>query len=204
MKSVPESFFGSSDNCSIRSTRPFDVRPSCGSPQARGRSYESAQRSVCRSPSSSHGQPGMVHHTSDRAAPQVPHGDVVAHAPRLLTGQTWRSTLSMALGTLDSVPASARSEDNAWALGPTEWFGRPAQGPWAGSFTVPASPVRRSVESGVTVGRAIGTRDNKPRFGLTSCGRKVGSPRITARFESVRSCVPDMDFVGPRSIHRQR
>jgi hypothetical protein len=67
--------------------------------------------------------------------------------------------------------------DDAWALGPTELFSRPAQG--LGQFLRSAgeSEVRQSVESGVAVGRATGTQDNKPRFGLTSCGRKVGSPK---------------------------
>ena len=94
---------------------------------------------------------------------------------------------------------------NDWALGPTEWFSRPAQGLGLGSFAVPVSPVRQSVEGRVAVGRATGTQDSKPRFGLTSCGRKVGSPKITAQFENVCSCLPDRHVVGdPCPIHGQR
>jgi hypothetical protein len=216
MKSAPEVLFGKSDNCSIRSSRLPDVKPSCGAPQARGHSYKSAQPSVCRSPSSTRRQPGVAHHTSAQATPQILRNDVLAHAPKLLTGP--RPAVNVSSGRPGKVhfnwrwapwtvilPPHGPGCDNAWALGPTELFSRLTQGPGLGSFTVPASPARQSVESRETVGRAAGTRDNKPRFGLTSCGRKVGSPKITARFESVCSCLPDRHVVGdPCPISKQR
>jgi len=102
------------------------------------------------------------------------------------------------------MPRYSIGGDDAWALGPTELFSRLTQGPWAGSFAVPVCSARQSVESRVTVGGATGTLGQHPRFELTSCGRKVGSREYTARFESVGCCVPDRDFVGPRSIGRQR
>jgi hypothetical protein len=205
VKSAATAFSGKSDNCSTRSSRLPDVKPRCGAPQARGRSYKSAQPSICRSPSSSRRQPGMAHHTSARATPRILRNDVLAHAKVFLTCRPESVLFQWHWAPLTvTLPLHSLGYRNAWALGPTELFSWPAQGPWAGSFAVPVSPVRQSVESRVTVGRATGTGDDKPRFGFTSCGRKVGSPKITARFESVCSCVPDMDFVGPRSISRQR
>jgi hypothetical protein len=205
MRSAPEAFFGKGDNCSIRSSRLSDVKPSSDSPQARGRSCESAQRSVWRAPSNSQRQPGMAHHDSVRAVPQISHDDFVVHAEGHLTcgpGRIhffWRSAPSTVI-----LPRYSPGCDNAWALGPTEWFSRPTQAPWAGSFAAPVSPAMHFVESRATFGRATVTRDSKPRFGLTSCGRKVGSPKVTARFESVYGCMPDRHFVGPCPISTQR
>jgi hypothetical protein len=206
MKSAAEVLFGKCDCCSGRSSRLNDMKPGCGALQARVRSYKSAQRSVCRSPSSSQRQPAVAHHTSAQAAPQVLRNDVLVHAKVFLTGVPGRvNFLWHSAPWTVTLPPHGPVCDSAWALGATELSNRSARGFGRGSFTVPVSLVRQSVESRVTVGRATGTRDDKPRFGLTSCGRRVGSPRITARFESIGSYVPDRDGVGePCSISGQR
>ena len=74
MSTAPGSSLAMNAPCSVRSSRQDDLTPICGKPPARGRSFKSAQHSVCRSPSGHKTQPGSTRHTSSRAAAANLHG----------------------------------------------------------------------------------------------------------------------------------
>ena len=195
MKSAPGTFRRKSDDCSIQLSRLHNTKPGCGAPQPSGRSYRLAQHSVCRLPSSSQRQPGMAHHTSARAIPRILRSDVLANAEELLTSRRgevhfqWR----WAPWTVTMPPHGPGIALER--LGSQGWLSA-----GAGTWAVP-SQCRLVDGEAVRLGSSIGRR----------CDRYLGTvtaPRVhflwaeselrqdTARFESVRCCVPDRDGVG--------
>jgi hypothetical protein len=203
MLSTTETFPDGSGCCSSRLSRLPGLMSSCGAPGASDRSYKSAQRSVRRFPSSNQRQPGVAHHTSARAVPRIPRSDVLAHTEELLTGRTGEVRFQWRWAPWAVTLPPHGPGITLERLGSQGWLSA-----GAGTWAVP-SQCRLIDGEAISQGSSIGRRcDRYP--GTVTAPRahflwaESGLPKITARFESVRCCVPDRDSVGPRSIGRQR
>lgn len=217
---------GKNDDCGIQSPHVHNMKPGGGTRQAAVRSYKSERRSVCRFPSGSQRQSGMAHHTSHgdilaHAAPEptlrprktrnervntclqsVSSGFVTSWHPNLgireelLTGRhgevhlQWRWAPRTVTMPPHGLGIALRR------LGSQGWLSASA-----GTWAVP-SQCRlvdgEAVHPGSSIGRTR-DRDQGQQTALRAHFLWAESElrQDTARFESVRCCVPGQGLRRP-------
>jgi len=195
VKSAPETFLSEGHSHSNRLSRRQSTQEGCGAAPPGGRSRKSAQRSVCRFPSSSTRRPGTAHRISARAMPRILRSDVLAHAEEPLTDRPgevrfqWRWapwTVAMPPHGRGMVPG--RSGSKGWLSAGAGTWAVPSQ-----RRLVDGEAVRRGLSIGRRCDRYLGTV-TAPRVHFLWAESELRQD--TARFESVRCCVPDRDSVG--------